>query len=111
MTNISVNYDTDWLLQYWETGKVGSVFIDNIKQALRTAEPGFSFNFMEDENDTLRNACTEVVSADDSDVCNLGSINMGRIESVSEFANIVELATKFLICGTLRAHLPYPQSV
>ena len=109
MPNISVNYDTDWLLQYWETGKVGSVFIDNIKQALRTAEPGFSFNFMEDENDTLRNACTEVVSADDSDVCNLGSINMGRIESVSEFANIVELATKFLICGTLRAHLPYPK--
>jgi len=107
MTNISVNYDTDWLLQYWETGEVGSVFINNIKQALRTAEPGFSFNFMEDENDTLRNACTEVVSADDSDVCNLGSINMGRIESVSEFADIVELATKFLICGTLRAHLPY----
>jgi ribonucleoside-diphosphate reductase alpha chain len=107
MTNISVNYDTDWLLQYWETGKVGDVFINNIKQALRTAEPGFSFNFMEDENDTLRNACTEVVSADDSDVCNLGSINMGRIESVSEFADIVELATKFLICGTLRAHLPY----
>jgi len=107
MTNISVNYDTDWLLQYWETGKVGDVFINNIKQALRTAEPGFSFNFMENENDTLRNACTEVVSADDSDVCNLGSINMGRIESVSEFADIVELATKFLICGTLRAHLPY----
>jgi len=107
MTNISVNYDTDWLLKYWETGEVGSVFINNIKQALRTAEPGFSFNFMEDENDTLRNACTEVVSADDSDVCNLGSINMGRIESVSEFADIVELATKFLICGTLRAHLPY----
>jgi len=107
MTNISVNYDTDWLLQYWETSKVGDVFINNIKQALRTAEPGFSFNFMEDENDTLRNACTEVVSADDSDVCNLGSINMGRIESVSEFADIVELATKFLICGTLRAHLPY----
>jgi ribonucleoside-diphosphate reductase alpha chain len=107
MTNMSVNYDTDWLLQYWETGKVGDVFINNIKQALRTAEPGFSFNFMENENDTLRNACTEVVSADDSDVCNLGSINMGRIESVSEFADIVELATKFLICGTLRAHLPY----
>jgi ribonucleoside-diphosphate reductase alpha chain len=107
MTNISVNYDTDWLLQYWETGKVGDVFINNIKQALRTAEPGFSFNFMENEDDTLRNACTEVVSADDSDVCNLGSINMGRIESVSEFADIVELATKFLICGTLRAHLPY----
>jgi len=107
MTNISVNYNTDWLLKYWETGDVGEVFKQNVRQALRTAEPGFSFNFFEDENDTLRNACTEVVSADDSDVCNLGSINLGRIESVNEFSDIVELATKFLICGTLRADLPY----
>jgi len=107
MTNISVNYNTDWLLKYWETGDVGEVFKQNVRQALRTAEPGFSFNFFEDENDTLRNACTEVVSADDSDVCNLGSINLGRIESVNELSDIVELATKFLICGTLRADLPY----
>ena len=107
MTNISVNYNTDWLLKYWETGDVGEVFKKNVRQALRTAEPGFSFNFFEDESDTLRNACTEVVSSDDSDVCNLGSINLGRIESVKEFSDIVELATKFLICGTLRADLPY----
>jgi ribonucleoside-diphosphate reductase alpha chain len=107
MTNISINYNTDWLLKYWETGDVGKVFNKNVRQALRTAEPGFSFNFFEDENDTLRNACTEVVSSDDSDVCNLGSINLGRIESVKEFSDIVELATKFLICGTLRADLPY----
>jgi ribonucleoside-diphosphate reductase alpha chain len=107
MTNISVNYNTDWLLKYWETGDVGEVFKHNVRQALRTAEPGFSFNFFEDESDTLRNACTEVVSSDDSDVCNLGSINLGRIESVKEFSDIVELATKFLICGTLRADLPY----
>jgi len=107
MTNISVNYNTDWLLKFWETGDVGEVFKQNVRQALRTAEPGFSFNFFEDESNTLRNACTEVVSADDSDVCNLGSINLGRIESIKEFSDIVELATKFLICGTLRADLPY----
>ena len=58
----------------------------NVRQALKTAEPGFSFNFFDKENETLRNACTEVTSADDSDVCNLGSINMGRIESLKEFA-------------------------
>lgn len=107
MTNISVNYNTDWLLKFWETGDVGEVFKQNVRQALRTAEPGFSFNFFEDESDTLRNACTEVVSSDDSDVCNLGSINLGRIESVKEFSDIVELATKFLICGTIRGDLPY----
>lgn len=107
MTNISVNYDTEWLLNYWKTGDVGDVFRTNIQQALRTAEPGFSFNFFEKEKDTLRNACTEVCSADDSDVCNLGSINMGRINDIAEFSDVVSLATKFLICGTKKAKLPY----
>jgi ribonucleoside-diphosphate reductase alpha chain len=107
MTNISVNYDTEWLLNYWNTGEVGDVFRNNIRQALRTGEPGFSFNFFDKEKETLRNACTEVSSSDDSDVCNLGSINLGRIDSVEELSTVVELATKFLICGTLKAKLPY----
>ena len=107
MTNISVNYDTDWLLNYYNTGDPGALFKENVKQALSTAEPGFSFNFFDKEKETLRNACTEVCSEDDSDVCNLGSINMGRIDSIHEFSQIVELATKFLMCGTLRAKLPY----
>jgi ribonucleotide reductase alpha subunit len=51
--------------------------------------------------------CTEVTSEDDSDVCNLGSLNMSRIETAEEFRQIVELATKFLICGTMVADLPY----
>lgn len=107
MTNVSLNYDTEWLTNYWETGSVGNTFRQNVKQALRTAEPGFSFNFFDKENETLRNACTEVTSADDSDVCNLGSLNLGRIEDIEELSNVCELATKFLICGTLRAQLPY----
>ena len=115
MTNISVNYDTDWLLNYWNTGDVGEIFKKNVAQALKTAEPGFSFNFFEKENETLRNACTEVTAnncfaadgGDDSDVCNLGSLNLGRIETLQELNDITELATKFLLCGTLRAKLPY----
>lgn len=107
MTNISVNYDTEWLLNYYSTGKPGKVFTENVKQALKTAEPGFSFNFFDKENETLRNACTEVTSEDDSDVCNLGSVNMGRIEDIHEMAEVVELGVKFLVCGTLKAQLPY----
>ena len=95
MTNISVNYDTDWLMQYWKTGDVGDVFRQNVRQALRTAEPGFSFNFFDKENETLRNACTEVTSERDSDVCNLASINMGRVQSLEEFSDIVELGEVF----------------
>jgi ribonucleoside-diphosphate reductase alpha chain len=109
MTNVSVNYDTAWLMEYLSTGNVGEVFTRNVEQALRTGEPGFSFNFFDKEDETLRNACTEVTSCDDSDVCNLGSVNLSRIGSITELADVVSLSTKFLLCGTLRADLPYPK--
>jgi ribonucleoside-diphosphate reductase alpha chain len=115
MTNISVNYDDASLGGYTVAdGKVTSnelasnpIFLQNVRQAMETGEPGFSFNFGNKQNETLRNACTEVTSEDDSDVCNLGSINMGNIESLEEFKSVVELGSKFLVCGTLRADLPY----
>lgn len=102
MTNISVNYDdlAGNLLD-------NPTFLENCKQAMSTGEPGFSFNFGDKQNETLRNACTEVTSEDDSDVCNLGSVNLGNITSLDEFKSVVTLAAKFLVCGTLRADLPY----
>ena len=102
MTNISVNYDDDWLKD-----PLNDVFLANCRQAMETGEPGFSFNFGDKQNETLRNACTEVTSEDYSDVCNLGSVNIGNIENVEEFRDVVQLASKFLVCGTLRADLPY----
>ena len=104
MTNISVNYDDAALEGGLENNPV---FLKNVRQALETAEPGFSFNFGSKQNETLRNACTEVTSEDDSDVCNLGSINLGNIADLEEFRAVVSLASKFLVCGTLRADLPY----
>jgi ribonucleoside-diphosphate reductase alpha chain len=102
MTNISVNYDD-------AAGNLvnNPVFLQNVRQAMQTGEPGFSFNFGDKQNETLRNACTEVTSEDDSDVCNLGSINMGNIPNLETFKSVVQLASKFLVCGTLRADLPY----
>ena len=114
MTNISVNYDDNALgATSWATGEFTTslasnpVFLQNCRQAMETGEPGFSFNFGAKQNETLRNACTEVTSEDDSDVCNLGSINLGNISSIDEFKDVVSLASKFLVCGTLRAELPY----
>ena len=116
MTNISVNYDDAALGgPYKENGILGynlrlqdnPIFLENCRQAMMTGEPGFSFNFGDKQNETLRNACTEVTSEDDSDVCNLGSINLGNIQSLDEFKSVVCLASKFLVCGTLRADLPY----
>lgn len=129
MTNISLNYDNQFLEElyglpfktlktiYKEGGKhaifnlpivrIPITFLENCRQALKTGEPGFSFNFFEKVNETLRNACTEVTSEDDSDVCNLASVNMARIETLEEFKNICFIASKFLVCGTLTAHMPY----
>ena len=115
MTNISVNFDDASLgvqQDHWQGTQStelaqNEIFKATCRQALETGEPGFSFNFGAKENETLRNACTEVTSEDDSDVCNLGSINMGNITSLEEFRAVTTLASKFLVCGTLRADLPY----
>ena len=124
MTNISLNYDDEFLRQAFNCNpetvlgmqsigedfpalNLPDTFVKNVEQALRTGEPGFSFNFGDKQNETLRNACTEVTSEDDSDVCNLGSVNMGNISSIEEFKAVVRIASKFLVCGTIRAELPY----
>ena len=116
MTNISINYDDDWLYsgtclsseeEHHGFRKTHPIFLKNVRQAMKTGEPGFSFNFGRKQNETLRNACTEVTSEDDSDVCNLGSINLGNIASLEELREVVCLASKFLVCGTIRADLPY----
>lgn len=122
MTNISVNYDNKFLEQVYgkdidvlqdldlstlEVKHIPPTFFKNCAQALRIADPGFSFNFFDKENETLRNACTELTSEDDSDVCNLASVNMSRIDTIEQFRKVIRLATKFLVCGTLRADLPF----
>jgi len=106
MTNISLNYD-DKFLDNINNGFLPETFLQNCRQAMQTGEPGFSFNFGDKEDETLRNACCEVTSADDSDVCNLGSINMGACPDIDTFRSVVRLAAGFLVCGTLTADLPY----
>jgi len=107
MTNVSLNYDDNWLNLYEPTKD--AIYLENVRHALMLGDPGFSFNFGERENETLRNACTEVVSSDDSDVCNLGSLNLSRIDNIADLECITELAIAFLLCGTIRADLPYPK--
>jgi len=101
MTNISLNYDDKWL-----EDMLNPTFVKNVEMAMRNGEPGMSFNFGDKQDETARNACCEVTSADDSDVCNLGSVNMARCQDLVVFKRAVELGSKFLVCGTIRAELP-----
>jgi len=112
MTNISVNYNDDFLEAIRMEDKMAMKVLDeNIRQMLTTAEPGMSFNFGVNSKDTLRNACAEFTSEDDSDVCNLGSVNFGVIRNLSELSDVAYLASKFLVCGGYRGDLPYDKVV
>jgi ribonucleoside-diphosphate reductase alpha chain len=111
-TNISVILNTEFFMAYGDPNHpkhnlAHEIYWMVVRQMLKTAEPGFSVNFGANENETLRNACTEVSSEDDSDICNLGSINMSRIGSLDEMKRVVRLGTMFLLAGTLYSDLPY----
>ena len=126
MTNVSVILDSDFFAAYhgddlgvqqergsfeapdgrsWQEW-AQAVYWKTLDKMVTTAEPGFSVDY-ENPRESLRNACTEVTSEDDSDVCNLGSLNMAAFESSSEFHEAVELATLFLLAGTVYSDLPY----
>lgn len=114
MTNISVQFDTEFANQIYcgpeiklETERLPNLWYDVVRRLCKTGEPGLSFNFWKHESEICRNACTEFISDRDSDVCNLGSVNLGNIGSIGEFEDVVKLASAFLVCGTVRADLPY----
>lgn len=110
LTNISVIYDTEFFIAIEDSKHpkyklAKEVWSQNCKQAFSTAEPGMSMNFRKD-NESLRNACTEVTSEDDSDKCNLGTIWINRIKDKEELAHVTRLSTKFLICGGIYSDVP-----
>lgn len=112
MTNISIILDDDFFNAFEDPQNsmhdwAHKVYWSAVENMLKTGEPGFSVDVKENAGEHLRNACTEVTSRDDNDICNLGSINMARVESISEFAELVELSTRFLMCGTLYSKVPY----
>lgn len=113
-TNISVILDDEFFSAYNDDkhpnhSMTRSVYFSTVKQMLSTAEPGFSVDIGDNAGENNRNACTELTTRDDSDICNLGSINLARIESIEEMKKITELGTAFLLAGTVYSDVPYQQ--
>ncbi len=109
-TNISVIYDTNFFIavedeNHPDHAKAKKIWLENCRQAFSTAEPGMAFNFRRDA-ESLRNACTEVVSEDDSDKCNLGTVWMNRCKDKDEFREVVKFGTLFLLCGGIYSDVP-----
>jgi ribonucleoside-diphosphate reductase alpha chain len=99
-TNISVQYgaiDKDTLRR-------------NVRLAMEFGEPGMQFDIGH-VDEVGRNACTEFISAYDSDMCNLGSVNLSKVKSTSELYNICRVGAMFLTCGSLESKLPYEKCV
>ena len=72
------------------------------------ADVGVDEHSFQAEGVLVRN-CTEITSADDNDVCNLGSINLAKIGSLKELIDVTEAGTAFLLAGTLYSKLPYEE--
>lgn len=111
-TNISVILDDAFFKAYnneksEQHSHAQSVYRTCIRHMLETGEPGFSVDVGPNKGENLRNACTEVTSRDDSDICNLGSINLARVTSLDEMKRLVEIAVAFLLAGTVYSDVPY----
>lgn len=112
MTNISIILDDDFFdafedPEHPQNTWANKVYWTAVENMLKTGEPGFSIDVGANAGEHLRNACTEVTSKDDNDICNLGSINLARVDSLEEMALLTQLATRFLLCGTLYSKVPY----
>jgi ribonucleoside-diphosphate reductase alpha chain len=111
-TNVSVRLDDEFFLAYYDEvhpkhSLAQQVYWETVYQMLKTGEPGFSIDTGKNAGETLRNACTEICSYDDSDICNLGSINMARIHTLDDMLACVSVATAMLVAGTEYSDVPY----
>lgn len=106
-TNISVRLDKEfWNVLDRNDPHAKKVWEMTIVNMLQTSEPGFQNDW---DDQIYRNACTEIISADPFDVCNLGSVNIARLDNKSEFEKVLNVATKFLYCGSIAGELPLPE--
>ncbi|MDE2103617.1 MAG: hypothetical protein KGL39_40640, partial [Patescibacteria group bacterium] len=111
-TNISVILDDDFFAAYQDKdhpqhGLADEVYWETLKMAVRTGDPGFSVDIGVNAGENQRNACCEITSRDDSDICNLGSIVISRVQSLDEMRTLVDDGTAFLLAGTLYSDVPY----
>jgi ribonucleoside-diphosphate reductase alpha chain len=111
-TNISVTLDDAFFDAYNDGsnskhGWARRVYSETVKHMVSKGEPGFTIDVGSHSGEVLRNACTEITSADDSDVCNLGHLVLPRFGSLSEWREAIKVMTMFLTAGSMYSDMPY----
>jgi len=112
MTNISVCLDDDFFEAYGDPmnpdhALAQDVYWTAVRRMVTKGEPGFSIDLGDQRDEKLRNACTEITSADDSDICNLGGLNIAAFDSPKDYGAAVREGLLFLLAGTLYSDVPY----
>jgi len=106
-TNISVCLDDNFFKSIKRNKETQDFFYRVCKQMCITGEPGFLVNLGKQSNEVCRNPCGEAVSSDSGDICNLGSINLARIENLGELERVTRIAIRFLYSGTFIGWVPH----
>ena len=107
-TNISIALD-DAFFKAIEAGdkRAFDVYHTAVKRMLRTSEPGFTVDIGKNAGQVLRNPCGEVTSNEDYDTCNLGHINLARVENLDELEELTVLQVEMLMRGTEVGIMPH----
>ena len=109
MTNVSVIIDQEYLDGLTSGNvRIGELHRRICDAASRTGEPAFRNDVLitaDDPDAVTGNPCQEAV-LHDNDVCNLGSIVLPRILSISHLEFAVRAAVQFLYNGSLRGYYP-----
>ena len=87
------------------TIKVKGVELDGVEDVF-CADVGVEEHSFMAEGVIVSN-CTEITSRDDSDICNLGSINIARVKDLEHMKRLVEIGTAFLVAGSVYSDVPY----
>lgn len=105
-TNISVRFDHAWLTAFnRQESTAQSSFYDTVENTCQYGDPSFQFDI---DDQILRNACTEVISADSADSCCLASVNFAAIKDLDELSDICQLGVIWLLCCTEYTDCPVP---
>ena len=99
-----VRFDTAWLLETLRTGEPGEAMGSAVRAAMSRGV-GLGFDLFEREAERLRGPTSGATGARSARVP-AAEVNLSRIETAAELADVTQLAVQFLLCDAACASRP-----